>query len=173
MSDRPLRPDEKKAWEQVRRSIRPLHAQKSAPRSRAPSLTRSPNTEPAAEPILGQPEKTPSRHRPNTPSAPLDRSTDKAVRRGKISISARFDLHGHTQTSAWTSLPAFLMREKARGSRCVIVITGKGKESGGVLRQNFLRWIEMPEARSVISGYATAHPKHGGAGAFYVFLRKR
>ena len=88
-------------------------------------------------------------------------------------ISASFDLHGHSQDSAWNILPQFLAREQARGSRCVVVITGKGRLGGGVLRRNFLHWLEMPEARALISGYAPAHARHGGGGAWYVFLRKR
>jgi DNA-nicking Smr family endonuclease len=169
MTDRPLRPDEKKAWEQVRRSVRPLGGSKSVPRPRAPAITRPVLDKTPSENTAS----TPSLHRPATPAAPRDRSADKQVRRGKISISARFDLHGHTQASAWSALPAFLAREQARGSRAVIVITGKGKAGGGVLRHNFLRWVEMPEARSLITGYAGAHQRHGGEGAFYVFLRKR
>ena len=54
----------------------------------------------------------------------------------------------------------------------MLVITGKGKEGQGVLRRNFLLWLESPGARRLVSGYAESHPKHGGAGAFYVFLRK-
>ncbi|MAN75136.1 MAG: DNA mismatch repair protein MutS [Henriciella sp.] len=169
MSDRPLKPEEKKAWEQVRRSVRPLHGGKTMPRARGPAATKPLLEQPAAKST----SETPSVHRPDTVHAPRDRSADREVRRGKVSISARFDLHGHTQASAWSALPAFLAREQARGSRCVIVITGKGKAGGGILRHNFLRWIEMPEARTLVSGFATAHPKHGGAGAFYVFLRKR
>ena len=49
---------------------------------------------------------------------------------------------------------------------------GKGREGQGVLRRNFLLWLESPGARRLVSGYAESHPKHGGAGAFYVFLRR-
>ena len=94
------------------------------------------------------------------------------MRRGKLPIAASFDLHGHTQASAARALPAFLERQQADGARCVLVITGKGREGQGVLRRNFLLWLESPGARALVSGYAEAHPKHGGAGAFYVFLRK-
>ena len=56
-------------------------------------------------------------------------------------------------------------------ARCVLVITGKGKGGEGVLRRNFLRWLEMPAARVLVSGYSEAHARHGGSGAWYVFLR--
>ena len=105
--------------------------------------------------------------------APQNRQNERAVRRGKQPISASFDLHGHTRDSAFQVLPRFLRMEQARGSQCVIVITGKGKRGEGVLRQGFLNWLELPEARALISGYAPAHSRHGGTGAWYVFLRRR
>ena len=148
----------------VRRSVRPLHA----PRKPRPER----NLEPTEIPQPPAPKNVPSQYRPRTVSVPRDRGSEKQVRRGKVELSARFDLHGHTQNSAWTALPAFLARERSKGSRCVIVITGKGREGSGILRHNFLRWLEMPEARTLVSGYAQAHPRHGGAGAFYVFLRR-
>ena len=77
------------------------------------------------------------------------------------------------QDSAWRLLPQLLSREQSKGSRCVVVITGKGRDGEGVLRRNFLRWLEMPEVRHLISGFAPAHAKHGGGGAWYVYLRKR
>ena len=176
MSKRDLTPEEQKAWDRVRKSVRPLHAgRKPKP---APDLSNAPELKPAKpEPRsadTAKPSKSaPPRHRGQTVATPQDRGHDRKVRRGKIDISARFDLHGHTQQSAWSALPAFLQREQARGSRCVIVITGKGKLGEGVLKRNFLHWLELPEARSLVSGYARAHPRHGGSGAFYVFLRRR
>ena len=94
------------------------------------------------------------------------------MRRGKLELAGRFDLHGHTQLSAEAALPDFLRRKQAEGARCVLIITGKGKGGEGVLRRNFLRWLEMPAARALISGYSEAHPRHGGSGAWYVFLRQ-
>ncbi|AXE66534.1 hypothetical protein BBF93_18120 [Hyphomonas sp. CACIAM 19H1] len=109
---------------------------------------------------------------PKVPVPPADRGREKRVRRGKLDIAATFDLHGHTQISAARALPGFLIAQQADGARCVLVITGKGREGQGVLRRNFLLWLESPEARALVSGYAESHPKHGGSGAFYVFLRR-
>jgi DNA-nicking Smr family endonuclease len=94
------------------------------------------------------------------------------ARRGQLDVTARFDLHGHTQASAGRALPLFFARATADGARCVLVITGKGRSGEGVLKRNFLDWLATPEARQIVSGYAEAHARHGGAGAFYVFLRK-
>lgn len=176
MTKRRLSEDEQKAWDRVRRSVRPMKPASASkhPRdlSTEPLLNRPKSVSPDVSREIAP--KTGPEPAQNRPMAGLhDRGSEKKVRRGKVEVSASFDLHGHTQDSAWRALPVFLMREQARGSRCVIVITGKGKLGEGVLRRNFLRWLEMPEARSLVSGYAGAHPRHGGAGAFYVFLRRR
>ncbi|MEO1641942.1 MAG: Smr/MutS family protein [Pseudomonadota bacterium] len=110
---------------------------------------------------------------PQQPSTVQNRQNERRVRRGKQAISASFDLHGFTQDEAWRALPQFLIREQARGSKCVIVITGKGRSGEGVLRRNFLHWIDTNEARRLVSGYAPAHQRHGGGGAWYLYLRKR
>jgi len=176
MAKRRLTEEEEKAWDRVRQTVRPIKSGGS------PKVKRDVSEHPLLKPVKPEPDPV-SREKPaktglkpdynRTVSGPQNRGSEKKVRRGKIEVSASFDLHGHTQDSAWSALPAFLMREQARGSRCVIVITGKGKYGEGVLRRNFLRWLEMPNAGGLISGYAQAHPRHGGAGAFYVFLRRR
>jgi DNA-nicking Smr family endonuclease len=104
---------------------------------------------------------------------PADRSGEKKVRRGQSEVHAILDLHGHTQVSATRELSAFLQRERSRGARCVLVITGKGRGGEGVLRRRFVEWLETPSTRHSVSGYAPAHPRHGGEGAFYLFLRRQ
>ncbi len=173
MKDRRLNQDDQKAWDKVRRSIRPLSGDKSPRIKRDVTdhpMLRHLGPEPAKP---GQSRSVPLVHRKCTATVPNNRESERKVRRGKVEVSSSFDLHGHTQASAWSALPAFLLREQARGARCVIVVTGKGKLGEGVLRRNFLRWLEEPSARSLVSGYAQAHPRHGGAGAFYVFLKRR
>lgn len=175
MSKRRLTDEEQKAWDGVRKSVRPLKPGRPAKAVQSPGdpglLNRS-RFAPAALPTKRDGSTGPTEQRRSAP-VPQDRGSEKKIRRGKIEVAASFDLHGHTQESAWSALPAFLVREQARGSRCVIVITGKGQLGEGVLRRNFLKWLDMPEARSLVSGYAQAHPRHGGTGAFYVFIRRR
>ncbi|MEO0884292.1 MAG: Smr/MutS family protein, partial [Pseudomonadota bacterium] len=90
----------------------------------------------------------------------------------RVEFSASLDLHGHTQATAHSALTNFLAGQRHMGSRCVLVITGKGKRGEGVLRQRFLQWLESREARALVSGFSPAHQKHGGGGAWYVFLRR-
>jgi DNA-nicking Smr family endonuclease len=35
------------------------------------------------------------------------------------------------------------------------------------------RWLKEPEFAALIADHRAAHRRHGGAGAFYVYLRKK
>lgn len=160
MSERRLTEKDKRAWAAATRNVAPMSGKPV--RSRRAT---HPDDDSSAHP--------PQQASKKALSAPQNRQNERAVRRGKAPVSASFDLHGHTRESAFRVLPAFLERERARGGQCVIVITGKGKSGEGVLRRAFVDWLERPEARALISGYAPAHARHGGNGAWYVFLRRR
>lgn len=164
MTRRNLSPEEARAWARVAATVKPI-GKRAADLEELSAALESGRTELDA-PKSQKPET------PKTPAPPAERGGEKKVRRGNLSIAARFDLHGHTQASASRALPTFLEHQQTDGARCVLVITGKGKEGQGVLRRNFLLWLESPGARRLVSGYAESHPKHGGAGAFYVFLRR-
>jgi DNA-nicking Smr family endonuclease len=115
------------------------------------------------------------RPRPPAPLAPtpLDRRTLRRLERGQFSISARLDLHGLDQRAAHDALLAFLARAQDRGHRCVLVITGRGERSGGVLRRSVPRWLREPPLAARVLGWAEAGRAHGGAGALYLLLRRR
>jgi DNA-nicking Smr family endonuclease len=170
MTERKLTDAETRAWARIARTVTPIHPgsgelqdmrellqaglEDQMPRPAAPAAPRS-RAIPAAP-----------------PARPQDRAGEKRVRRGRIALSASLDLHGHTQDSAAAVLPHFLAGQRKQGARCVLIITGKGRNQEGVLRRNFLHWLESQAAQAFVSGYAEAHPRHGGAGAFYVFLRR-
>lgn len=169
MTKRSLTPDEARAWARVAASVKPIGRKAADLEALTEALGAGPTDPPAAP--ASEPAKAAKPKTPKAPGPPAERSGEKRVRRGKLSIAASFDLHGHTQASAARALPAFLEHQQADGARCVLVITGKGREGQGVLRRNFLIWLESAAARRLVSGYAESHPKHGGSGAFYVFLR--
>lgn len=110
--------------------------------------------------------------------AGVDGKNFAKLRRGDYPIAATLDLHGLTQAQALSSLRVFIATQADRGSRCVLIITGKGKtggdfmQQGGVLRQNLPRWLNLPPLRPRILALATAQPRHGGHGAFYLLLKK-
>lgn len=115
------------------------------------------------------------------PSSPIDTKALSKLRRGKTVPEAKIDLHGMTQAEALPALTQFLLRCSQRNFRMVLVITGKGKEKEsfgpipervGVLKQNLPNWITRPPLNSVVQGSIQAHQKHGGSGAFYIYLKR-
>lgn len=104
---------------------------------------------------------------------PANRGAEKRVRRGKLEIGASLDLHGHTQDSGRAALGRFLRSAKKRGDRTVIVITGAGRGGEGVLKRALPEWLASGDLRALVSGFAQAHRLHGGAGAYYVFLKRQ
>lgn len=110
-----------------------------------------------------------------------DASGHKKVRRGKLDIDARIDLHGMRQIDAQTALAGIIARTRSLGGRCVLVITGKGRPidpgedyitpQAGVIRRRLPEWLHSIGVREHVAGYASAHAKDGGSGAFYVLLK--
>ena len=56
----------------------------------------------------------------------LNRQTARQLRRGKLPVEARLDLHGMRQREAHAALRRFLKSAQGQGHRHVLVITGKG-----------------------------------------------
>ena len=106
-------------------------------------------------------------------AAGLDKRTLGRLRKGMLPIEGTIDLHGMTQAEAYRSLHHFLAVSQERGRRCILVITGKGSHSEGVLRAAVPHWLNLPATRSLVLAFAYATPAHGGVGALYVLLRRR
>ena len=132
-----------------------------------PTLAQSPP--PAAPPPARLPALEPGR------SIGPDRRTDERLRRGRLPVEGRIDLHGLTQSAAYDALAHFIAISEASGRRCVLVITGKGAvgQGGGVLRTMVPRWLAEPSLRRRILALHRAQPRDGGDGALYVLLRRR
>lgn len=108
----------------------------------------------------------------------IDRSTATKFQKGKMSIDGRIDLHGMTQDVAHNALNAFIEDSWRAGKRCVLVITGKGSRADeygrtGLLRSRTPQWLSAPRLRTRILAIHQAQIQHGGAGAFYVLLKRR
>ena len=111
----------------------------------------------------------------------MDRKTHREMSRGKLEPEARIDLHGMTLSQAHPELSHFLLSAQDRGCRLVLVITGKGKrglddgpipQRQGVLRHQVPQWLRLPPLGAVVMQVTEAHLKHGGSGAYYVYLRR-
>jgi len=104
--------------------------------------------------------------------AGIDRASAERLKRGRLAVEARLDLHGMTQAEAHRALSMFIRMSRADGKRCVLVITGRGSVGAGVLKGAVPRWLDEPEFRPHLLAIATAQPRDGGSGALYVMLRR-
>ena len=122
--------------------------------------------------------------RSEPPDAPLavDKRTHRAMTRGKLSPEARLDLHGMTLVEAEPALRQFVLAAHGAGRRLVLVITGKGGRareewpipvSPGALKRQVPVWLHRPPLAAAVQQVSTAHRRHGGDGALYVYLRRR
>lgn len=103
----------------------------------------------------------------------VDKRTDERMRRGSMVIDGRLDLHGMTQDAAHGALTGFISRAYEGGRRCLLIITGKGREGSGVLRGQVPRWLNDAPVREKVLGFSYAKPEHGGEGALYVLVKRR
>ena len=109
-------------------------------------------------------------------AASLDRRSARKMRRGKIIIEGRLDLHGMIQSEAHRHLLSFLERAYFSGKRTVLIITGKGLTRNGeigILRQAVPRWLNAQPVKNWIRGFDHAAPSDGGEGALYILLRRK
>jgi DNA-nicking Smr family endonuclease len=162
---------ERALWQRAMSGVKPL-----APGA-APAFIPTP-TKPAAK--LAVSAKAAAMAPAETALPPLagdrfagyDKANAERLKRGKHQVEARLDLHGMTQDEAHRALASFIRGARIAGKRCVLVITGRGRLGGGVLRAAVPRWLDEPELRPHLLAIATAQPRDGGAGAIYVMLRR-
>ena len=101
--------------------------------------------------------------------------TLRRLRRGRLPIDARLDLHGMGVREARAQLELFLRTMRSRGERCVLVIHGKGEHSPqgtGILRGEISAWLSQGASSEHIAAFATAGEHDGGEGAVYALLRR-
>lgn len=188
---RDLSEEDRELWSRVARTTRPLPrragkeppaSQQATPEKTAKSARPRParsgtgDAPPASAAATGAPGPEPA------PPQRIDRKRFEQLRRGRIRPEARIDLHGMTAARALPALTEFVLDAHARGLRLLLVITGKGTarhdEDGiiprrrGLLRHSVPQWLSRPPLGSMILHVQPAHHRHGGAGAYYVYLRR-
>tara|TARA_R110002094_G_scaffold218296_1_gene189744 strand:- start:33 stop:611 length:579 start_codon:yes stop_codon:yes gene_type:complete len=183
---RSLRPEEKAIWRKVAGSVKPISPERMDRLDDPEAVEPTPEKPVPDSKMSLRNSHFPHPHtKPKHPPLPVDRGGEKRVRRGRLEIDGRVDLHGLTQDMALRTLRNFLSMAYRDGYRTVLVITGKGfkareresepwehHDEPGVLRRKLPEWLGNPEFRQWVSGYAIAHLRHGGGGAFYVTMRR-
>lgn len=176
---RTVTPDEARIWRAVVQDVAPLPGKDVVAEDEAETVP-APEPPPRPVPPLFRPEPAPP-PRPNRPlpdlragvTPGLDRRSAERMKKGEMVIDAALDLHGMTQDAAHGALLSFVARAYETGRRCLLVITGKGKQGPGVLRAQVPRWLNQSPLRERILGFSQARPQHGGDGAFYVLVKRQ
>ena len=175
--DRPLTPEEKVLWEAFAQETKPIKKrERSVPKKPGKAIRIQPDST-----QLPQLSKT-LRHLPSLEHGQyvsIDRNLKERFRKGELEIDGQLDLHGNIREQARKKVIAFISRHIQSGSRCLIIVTGKGMHKSeednerGVLRDMLPAWLNEEELRPYILAFDTAKAHHGGRGAFYVLLRRK
>ena len=170
MAKRSATDAERTLWRTAMRDVRRFRTDAApALAAHAPASRLSETPPESPQPESFQPVAPPAR----APGG-VDRTTEERIRRGRIAVDGRIDLHGMTQAEAFPALLGFVETSARGGKRALLVITGKGavSQGGGVLRRSVPGWLAAsPLARRILT-VAPAHLRHGGDGALYVLLRR-
>lgn len=105
----------------------------------------------------------------------LDSKIFKKLKAGEFSPESHLDLHGLSSEDAHYNLLLFMKENYLNGKRCLLLVPGRGKNSPqgrGILRANIQSWLTRDPLKRIVLAFSTAKPRHGGAGAMYVLLRK-
>jgi len=191
---RTLHPEEEELWQTVARTAKPMHVMPQRRKLDTPPPTQV-HVKPA-DPAprlptfrLGEKARIPHGHdiaptlTESLEQAPvlMDAKAHARMTRGKLQPEARIDLHGLTLAEAHPDLIRFILNAQSAGCRLVLVITGKGKQKPdhgpiplrmGVLRHQVPLWLRQMPLGPCVLQITEAHLKHGGSGAFYVYLRR-
>jgi DNA-nicking Smr family endonuclease len=191
-----LTPEEREIWARVAHTAQPMHPKVKAshppeprpapavPKPKPPmrDLMRDFQIGDSSRPLpQGHDVLPPLEERLAQQPLRMDRKTHQQMVRGKTAPEGRIDLHGMTLSEAHPELIHFILRSHENGKRLVLVITGKGKLRDdwgpiptrlGILRHQVPVWLTQPPLGSVVMQIAPAHLKHGGTGAYYVYLRR-
>lgn len=106
----------------------------------------------------------------------LDSKIFQQLKAGTLSREAHLDLHGMNSEQAYDSLLFFVRESYLQGKRCVLIVTGRGRNSPGgmsIIKQEALGWLTREPLRRIVLAFCTALPRDGGGGAMYVLLRKQ
>lgn len=173
MTNRRLGAEERALWARVIATVRPLHPGKAddeplsaPPAEPAPATPPKPVPKPAARPAAAKPR----------PGETLDGTWDRRLSRGLVQPDVTVDLHGHGLHSAYTLLDHRLDQAVAGGARVLLLITGKPPRERpaerGKIRDAVGDWLAASRHAGRIAAVRGAHPRHGGAGALYIVLRR-
>ncbi len=181
---RGLSPDEAALWARLAQTVRPLAVHSTAlvqGAGRNPPPPPKPRVRRSAPAVIAAASlANPAQDLRNSPQT-LDASWDRKLSKAAVQPDFTLDLHGHSLASAHARLDHGLTLALAQGARLVLLITGRPRPSDdhagrsdrrGAIRAKYIDWLAAGPHASRIAAIRPAHPRHGGAGAVYIVLRR-
>ena len=182
MAGRRLSPDEAALWRRVAGSVRAIPGRALKLELKGPLPTPPARAE--GEPLCTG--NSPPRLRGGVGGGSsslntLDGTWDKKIGTGQITPDRTIDLHGYNLAAAHHRLDRGLDEAIRDGARVILLITGRAPRAGGsridlplrgIIRSSVGDWLAASRHRPAIAAVRNAHPRHGGAGALYIVLRR-
>jgi DNA-nicking Smr family endonuclease len=181
MAGRRLSADEAALWRRVAGSVRALRP--AAPLAIDPQAVRSPRAKSMDAGLKNSPlssigtKGTRAGQSQNT----LDGTWDRKIGNGQIQPDRTIDLHGYNLSAAHHRLDRGFDEAIRDGARVILLVTGRPARSGasridlplrGIIRESVGDWLASSRHQPAIAAIRNAHPRHGGAGALYIILRR-
>ena len=110
----------------------------------------------------------------------LEKNTLKKIKKGKLKIESKLDLHGFTVEESKEKVAEFILKNYKYKKRLLLIITGKGKRldvsegwrGTGKLKENVPIWLRSVQLSKYILWFDSANPENGGEGALMIYLKK-
>jgi DNA-nicking Smr family endonuclease len=194
---RKLGSEEKALWGRVMATVKPLHPVKAVPvnaitKTVSPASVRIERSRDTLKSRLDEGRLDFARHERvlkdsasvlTSKSLPklqsLDGTWDRQINKGAIIPDVSVDLHGSGLASAYARLDGALEQAIAQKLRVVLLVTGHQRahdrasgEGRGAIASVVRDWLAASRHSSAIAAVRNAHPRHGGAGALYIVLKR-
>jgi DNA-nicking Smr family endonuclease len=187
---RKLSDSERALWQRVAATVEPMRrGQKAQPLADGPARPQGVRVKMPPPMVAVQPVEHPNRRKPERKPDErhgLDAGWDRKLARGMAEPDFTLDLHGASLDAAHARLDHGLALAAAQGARIVLLVTGRARlaedhgvagshgraERRGAIRAKFLDWLTAGPHAARIAAVRPAHPRHGGAGAVYLVLRR-
>ena len=179
MKSKDLSEDDLKAWEEFSNKIKKIpkidHKNPIPKKNFTEIFIASPKVEKKGIPIRAKKQQTRFH---NINEQAIDKKKLRDLKWGKIRPEAILDLHGLRRTQAHIRVLNFIESSIKSKLRFVLIITGKGNKFSsigevGVLKKELPQWISQSAQSNNILAIFPAALKHGGSGAYYIYIRKK
>lgn len=182
VAGRRLSPDEAALWRRVAGSVRALRPHQPLDVSKGPppaAVLRTLIDPPRISPIAKR--KSVDIRQAIEPRNTLDGTWDRKIDAGRLIPDRTIDLHGYNLAAAHHRLDLGLDDAIRSGARVILLVTGRAPRAGtsridlplrGIIRESVGDWLAASRHSGAIAAIRGAHPRHGGAGALYIVLRR-